>query len=106
MILLMQMVPRFLALLSAMIILLASLQTYIKKTENDNYYNGCIADFLGHEIVNNPIVVASRLSADRANSLETPLSLLELDQSIKEAKIRTAGGADGFSNAFLKKFWK
>ena len=77
-----------------------------KKPEGDTYYNGCIVDFLGHEICLNPVVTGSKLTDEQANSLEGEITLNELDTSIKEAKLRTAGGADGISNAFLKKFWR
>ena len=35
-----------------------------------------------------------------------PLSILELDKSAKNAKAKSAPGADGFSNKFIHKFWK
>ena len=71
-----------------------------KKPEGDTYYNGCIVDFLGPEICLNPVVTGSKLTDAQANSLEGEITLNELDTSIKEAKLRTAGGAGGISQAF------
>jgi hypothetical protein len=51
------------------------------------------------------LVLNSKLSADEAHSLDSPISLQELDTAAEEGDVRTAAGADGVSNAFVKKFW-
>ncbi len=38
--------------------------------------------------------------------MEQELSLNELDQAIDECNLKSAPGADGFSNRFIKHFWE
>jgi exonuclease III len=73
-----------------------------KVPENSpNDFSGCIQAFLGPEICNNPIVTSCILNQAEADLLDNNISLQELDESVKEAKIRTACGGDGFSNLFI-----
>ena len=60
--------------------------------------NGCIEDFLGS-------VNLTKLYENEKNSMEGPLTIEELDQSINQAKLKSAPGADGFSNYFIKEYW-
>jgi exonuclease III len=64
-----------------------------------------IDDFLGPDIVNSPLVQNSKLSQDEADWLDSPLTLAELDISVKKGKLRSAPGADGFSNRLIQKCW-
>ena len=59
--------------------------------------NGCIENFLG-PVNEHPIVIGSKLNEEEKDSMETPLTIEELDQSINQAKLKSAPGADGFSN--------
>jgi Reverse transcriptase (RNA-dependent DNA polymerase) len=68
-------------------------------------FENLITTFLGPEICNNPIVLGSMLSPEESALLDSDLSLIELDKAAQEGDIRTAAGADGVSNAFVKKFW-
>jgi hypothetical protein len=70
----------------------------------ENFEN-CIENFLGPEICANPVVVNSKLSETERNELEQPLSLNELDESVKKLNLRSAPGIDGVSNKFISKFW-
>jgi hypothetical protein len=67
----------------------------------DHMPNNIIENFLGDEIVNSATVRNSRLSEDESMWLDRPLTLAELDISVKKGKLRSAPGADGFSNALI-----
>jgi hypothetical protein len=69
-------------------------------------FEGLIENFLGPEICSNPAVIASKLSREEAALLDQPVSIQELDESAAEGKVRTAAGADGINNAFVKHFWQ
>ena len=79
---------------------------YKKSPTDRENYEGLIEQFLGPEILNNPIVRNSRLTVEEAARLESRLSINELDLSIEKANIRSAGGPDGIPNSFLKKYWR
>jgi len=64
-----------------------------------------ISVFLGPNILNNPTVVNSKLSEEEKLGLEGPLTIGELDKSVRKSKPKSAPGADGISNSFIKKFW-
>ena len=66
--------------------------------------NGCIEDFLG-SVNSHPIVSGSKLNENEKNSMEGPLTIEELDQSINQAKLKRAPGAVGYSNYFIKEYW-
>jgi exonuclease III len=66
---------------------------------------GSIDDFLG-EVAQHPDVVGSKLNEVEKAELDRPLTLRELDISIKKAKKNTAPGIDGVSNRFINKFWE
>jgi len=51
------------------------------------------------------VVLEAKLNENEKNILEQPLRIEELDRSINNAKLKSAPGADGFSNEFIKKFW-
>jgi hypothetical protein len=68
--------------------------------------DGVIEDFLGHDIVNSDIVRNSKLTEQEKNLLEAPLSLAELDISVKKAKLRSAPGVDGYTNVLIQHCWK
>jgi hypothetical protein len=66
-------------------------------------FDNLIENFLGPDICAHPLVVNSKLSPEEAESLNTNISLQELDKAAKDSKIRTAPGIDGFNNDFIKK---
>jgi exonuclease III len=68
-------------------------------------FEGCIEKFLGNDIVNNPIVAGMKLSAEERDQLDSPLTLDELDLSLKDSNMNSAPGIDGVSNKFIKKIW-
>ena len=77
-----------------------------KKPEHETVPDAnVIEDFLGPYICNSDIVQNSKLSEEERNSLEQPLTLAELDNSLKTANFRSASGLDGFSNNMIKKCW-
>jgi Reverse transcriptase (RNA-dependent DNA polymerase) len=78
---------------------------YVQPPDAPQNFEGLIERFLGPEILNNPIVINSELNNAEAEFLDEDLTVSELDISVQEAKLRSAGGKDGFSNAFIKKFW-
>ena len=64
----------------------------------------CITEFLG-DIVENETVLNAKLNNTEKDQLDRNLTIEELDQSIKQAKTKSAPGADGFSNKFIQEFW-
>ena len=68
--------------------------------ENDNI-SGCIEDFLGQDIVNNPIVTSRKLSQDEKDTLDRPLSLEDLDVALQGANSSSAPGIDGINTKFI-----
>jgi hypothetical protein len=64
-----------------------------------------IYQFLGPEICNSDLVRNSKLKQDEKDWLDRPLSLEELDIAASKGKLRSAPGADGFSNYLIKKCW-
>jgi exonuclease III len=69
-------------------------------------YDNVIENFLGPDICNHPIVRDSKLLAAEKDLLDSNLTLQELDVAVEESKSRTAPGIDGYSNSFIKKFWR
>jgi hypothetical protein len=64
-----------------------------------------IEEFLGDEIINSDLVKNSKLTVDESTWLDRPLTLAELDIAAKKGKLRSAPGADGFSNYLIIKIW-
>ena len=64
----------------------------------------CIENFLG-DLTENNVIKNSKLKPEQKIELENDLTIEELDKSIDEANLKSAPGADGFSNKFIKKFW-
>jgi hypothetical protein len=78
---------------------------YKKEPGEPESLAGCIEQFLGAEICNNKIVKESKIPANLARELDLPISLIELDESVKQGN-KSAAGMDGLSNCFIKKFWR
>ena len=72
-------------------------QLYAIPEDEEPLNNDCIENFLG-SVSTHPIVSGSKLNANEKDSMEGPLTIEELDQSINQAKLKSAPGADGFSN--------
>jgi exonuclease III len=81
-------------------------QIYKVKDDTTDDTPGCIERFLGPVILDSPEVQNSRLNDRQRESLETNLTIAELDESIKAMNSKTAGGPDGVGVPVLKKFWK
>ena len=71
----------------------------------DNFVRGEIADFLGADIVQHPLVCGSILTHEEREKLDSNLTILELDKSLDQANLKSAPGVDGFSYGFIKNFW-
>jgi hypothetical protein len=80
-------------------------EIYRKPTTDPSCYSGCIEKFLGPEILSSPIVANSNLTNAENLSLDNPLTIEELDNSLNKCNVRSAPGIDGLSNAFIKKYW-
>jgi hypothetical protein len=65
----------------------------------------CIANFLGRDILDHPLVRNLKFDQQERDSLEGSLTLEELDDALNEASSNSASGIDGFSTKFIKKFW-
>jgi hypothetical protein len=64
-----------------------------------------VEDFLGPEICNNRVLIDSKLTNDDSQFFERPLSIQELDTAAQSLNEKSAGGLDGISSKFIKKFW-
>ena len=73
---------------------------YCKDPNEPDTLDGCIEEFLGPEILQNDMVLASKISDFERDSLDGEITLAELDKSINECKTKSAGGMDGVSNGF------
>jgi hypothetical protein len=74
--------------------------------EREPLPDNCIEQFLGQDIAESDMVQNSKLTAGEANALEAPLTIEELDASVMKGKLRSAPGADGYSNFLIQKCWK
>ena len=63
-----------------------------------------LSNFLG-SVAEHPTITKAKLTDNEKSSLETALTIIELDRSIENAKLKRAPGADGFSNCFIKEYW-
>jgi len=83
---------------------------YITDYFKEIYKKGEISDltiegFLGENILNHELVRESKLSEAERLELERPVLISELDLAVKDIKINTAAGIDGFANLEIKSFW-
>ena len=81
-----------------------SYELLYKPPNNNILPPDCIKNFLG-PVYNNIVVEEAKLNLEERTALENNISLEEFDQSINNAKLKSAPGADGISNRFIKKFW-
>jgi hypothetical protein len=77
---------------------------YKKAEDEPENLQGCIEQFLGLDICNSKIVRESKIPRNLSRELDLPISLTELDESVKQGN-KSAAGMDGLSNCFIKKFW-
>jgi Reverse transcriptase (RNA-dependent DNA polymerase) len=80
-------------------------QSLFRKEDTEPLPGDAIESFLGPTILNNPIVRNSKLTQEESDTLDQPLTIIELDDAVKKCRNRSAPGADGFSNTFIKKIW-
>ena len=78
---------------------------YGKIYQSQNLPNISIEDFLGEDILNNHEVQGKKLTENRKQLLDRPLTLQELEESLNSANFNSAPGIDGLSNRTLKAFW-
>jgi hypothetical protein len=64
-----------------------------------------VEDFLGPEICNNPVVINSKLNNLETEFFDRDITLIELDNAVQKLNEKSAGGLDGISSKFIKKFW-
>ncbi len=74
----------------------------IPRNARTNFTN-CVENFLG-VLVDHPAVVGCKLSEDERNSLETDITVEELDEAVAKCNGNSAPGIDGIGNRFIKKF--
>ena len=67
-------------------------------------FQGCVAEFLVPDIVNNPITQGMILGAEERERLDMPFTL-ELDKALDKANMSSASGIDRVSNKMIKKIW-
>ncbi len=78
---------------------------YRKDPNEPEDLTGCIENFLGEELVNNPVVVESKLSQEETTTLDQPLSIEELNRAVEGANSSSAPGIDGFNTKFMVYFF-
>ena len=78
---------------------------YKKDPAEPQNFDNIIEEFLGPEILNSNVVSASKLTEQEVNSMELPISLAELDLSLKEGNAKSAPGMDGMGMPVIKKIW-
>jgi hypothetical protein len=83
-----------------------SYQNLFRARDRDPLPETAVEDFLGPEIANSDLVNNSKLSNAEAEALEAPLTITELDDSVKKSKMRSAPGMDGYSNLLIQRCWK
>jgi exonuclease III len=66
---------------------------------------GCIENFLGEEICNNPTVRKMKISQEEKERLDGPFTLEELDRALEDSNMKSAPGIDGINNKFIKLIW-
>jgi hypothetical protein len=72
---------------------------------NDQINDEAINSFLGADILNRPEIQNAKLSEAEKIDLDSPLTIEELTKSINKANLKSAPGANGISNKFIKRFW-
>jgi hypothetical protein len=77
---------------------------YKKAEDEPENLQGCIEQFLGADICNSKIVRESKIPRNLSRELDQPISLAELDESVKQGN-KSAAGMDRLSNCFIKNFW-
>jgi Reverse transcriptase (RNA-dependent DNA polymerase) len=65
-----------------------------------------INEFLGPDIANLDLVRNSKLTEREKLMLEESVTLAEFDIASKKGKLRSAPGADGFTNLLIQRCWK
>jgi hypothetical protein len=78
---------------------------YKKDPTEPASFVGCVEEFLGADVVANPIVQNSKLTVEERETLDQPLTIEELDKLLESANMKSAPGIDGMSNVFIRKFW-
>ena len=81
-------------------------QLYKKNLGEPESFENIIENFLGPDILNSDLVRNSKLTERERVGMEGPITLDELDSSLKKANFRSAAGMDGFSNTLIKSCWK
>jgi hypothetical protein len=76
-----------------------------KNQDQQNLPDDLVESFLGPDVLNSELVQNSILTAEESAWLDRPLSMAELDISVKKGKLRSAPGSDGFSNLLIQKIW-
>ena len=66
---------------------------------------GCVEDFLGADICNNPIIQGMRISQAEKEQLDRPITFDELDNALKTSNKKSAPGIDGVDNKLITIIW-
>jgi hypothetical protein len=77
---------------------------YSKPTNNILAQDRTIEDFL-EDVKNHPLVLSAKLTDPEKESLDSDLTVGELDNALKNCNMKSAPGLDGISNFFIKEFW-
>ncbi len=76
---------------------------YKKRNDINNQINeDSVNSFLGADIFNKPEIQNAKLTEAEKIELDLPLTVEELTKSINKANLKSAPGANGISNKFIK----
>jgi Reverse transcriptase (RNA-dependent DNA polymerase) len=78
---------------------------YVQDSNAAPLSDSCVEDFLGPEICENETVKNSKLTQDEKEFFDREFTLNEFDVALQGLNEKSAGGMDGISAKFLKKFW-
>jgi len=78
---------------------------YKKPADEPASHENVIEDFLGPDILGSDIVMNSKLTAQEAESLDSPLTIDEFDKAVLEGNPKSAPGSDGLGMPLIRICW-
>jgi hypothetical protein len=79
--------------------------SFRKNPNEPENLEGCIENFLGLVVLDHPLVRSLKIDDREKLSLESELSIEELDSALDGANKNSAAGMDGLSTRFISRFW-
>ncbi len=79
--------------------------SFRKNPNEPENLEGCIENFLGPVVLDHPLIRSLKIDNREKLSLESELSIDELDSALDGANKNSAAGMDGLSTRFISRFW-